>query len=117
VELKPGTYAYGEAFEHLVIVEALRLSAYRQNDFRFSYLRTKDDAEIDLIVERPGAPTAIVEIQSSERVDERHTRSLERFAADMPRAEAMMLSRDPVARKIGRCLAFPWQQALQELGL
>ena len=29
VELKPGTYAYGRAFEHFVVVEALRLSAYR----------------------------------------------------------------------------------------
>ena len=48
VELKPGTYAYGRAFEHFIVVEAMRLSAYRQNDFRFSHLRTKDDAEIGL---------------------------------------------------------------------
>ncbi len=88
VDLRPGTYAYGRAFEHLVIVEALRLSAYSGNDFRFSYLRTKDDAEIDLIVERPGAPAALVEIKSSDRVDERDVKSLERFAADMPKAES-----------------------------
>jgi hypothetical protein len=25
--------------------------------YRFSYLRTKDDAEIDLIVDRPGLPS------------------------------------------------------------
>jgi uncharacterized protein len=117
VELKPGTYAYGEAFEHLVIVEAVRLSAYRQNDFRFSYLRTKDDAEIDLLVERPGAATALVEIKSSDHIDERDTKSLEKFGADMPGTESFLLSRDPVARRIGRIQALPWQQGLLELGI
>jgi predicted AAA+ superfamily ATPase len=117
VELKPGTYAYGKAFEHFVIVEALRLAAYGQTDFRFSYLRTKDNVEIDLIVERPGTPTALVEIKSSDRIDARDTRPLERFAADVPGAEAWCLSRDRVARKIGSVNALPWLQGLAELGL
>lgn len=117
VDLKPGTYAYGRAFEHLVIAEAVRLNEYSQKDFRFSYLRTKDDAEIDLIVDRPGLPTALVEIKSKQRIDERDTRSLERFAADMPRTEAYVLSTDPIPKRIGRVLAFPWQRGLAELGL
>jgi predicted AAA+ superfamily ATPase len=117
VDLRPGTYAYGKAFEHFVILEALRLSAYKQNDYRFSYLRTKDDAEIDLIVERPGVPTALLEIKSSNRVDERDTRSLERFAAAMSGTEAFCLSRDRIPRKIGSVRALPWQQGLCELGL
>jgi uncharacterized protein len=117
IDLKPGTYAYGKAFEHLVIAEAVRLNEYKQKDFRYSYLRTKDDAEIDLIVDRPGAPTALVEIKSKQRIDERDTRSLERFAADMPRSEAFILSTDPGAKRIGKVQAFPWQQGLAELGL
>ena len=117
VELLPGTYAYGRAFEHLVIVEAMRLSSYKQNDYRFSYLRTKDGAEIDLIIERPSAPVALVEIKSSDRVDERDTKPLERLAADFPDSEAICLSRDPVAKKIGSVRALPWQEGLKELGL
>jgi predicted AAA+ superfamily ATPase len=117
IDLKPGTYAYGRAFEHFIVIEALRLSAYRQNDYRFSYLRTKDDAEIDLIVERPGGTTALLEIKSAAHVDERDTRLLERFALDIPGAEAYCLSRDPVARRIGSVLALPWQEGLMELGL
>ena len=117
VELKPKTYAYGKAFEHLVIAEAVRLNEYHQKDFRFSYLRTKDGAEIDLVVERPGAPTALVEIKSTEQVDDRDTRSLERFAADIPRSEAFILSTDPMAKRIGKVKALPWQQGLGELGL
>ena len=117
VELKPGTYAYGRAFEHFVVVEALRLSAYKQNDFRFSYLRTKDGAEIDLIVERPAAPTALLEIKSADHVDERDTRAVERLVADIPGAEAYCLSRDPVSRRIGSVIALPWQEGLKEIGL
>lgn len=117
VELKPGTYAYGKAFEHLVIAEAIRLNEYHQKDFRFSYLRTKDDAEIDLVVERPGTSTALVEIKSTSQVDDRDTRSLERFAADIPKSEAFILSADPKAKRIGKVKAFPWQQGLKELGL
>jgi predicted AAA+ superfamily ATPase len=117
IELKPGTYAYGKAFEHLVIAEAIRLNEYRQKDFRFSYLRTKDDAEIDLVVERPGTSTALVEIKSAQRVDDRDARSLERFASDIPKSEAFILSTDPKAKRIGKVKAFPWQQGLKEIGL
>jgi predicted AAA+ superfamily ATPase len=117
IELMPGTYAYGKAFEHLVIAEAVRLNEYRQKDYRFSYLRTKDDAEIDLVIERPGTSTALVEIKSTTQVDDRDTRSLERFAADMPKSEAFILSTDPKAKRIGKVKAFPWQQGLMELGL
>ena len=117
IELKLGTYAYGKAFEHLVIAEAVRLNEYRQKDFRFSYLRTKDDAEIDLVVERPGDSTALVEIKSIQRIDDRDTRSLERFAADIPKSAAFILSTDPMAKRIGKVKAFPWQQGLEELGL
>jgi predicted AAA+ superfamily ATPase len=111
------TFPYGKAFEHMVIAEAIRLNEYHQKDFRFSYLRTKDDAEIDLIVERPGASTALVEIKSKQRIDERDTRSLVRFAADMPRSKAFILSTDPMAKRMGRVRAFPWKQGLVELGL
>ncbi len=46
---------------------AVRLNEYKQKDFRFSYLRAKDDAGIDLIVDRPGASTALVEIKSKQK--------------------------------------------------
>lgn len=33
-------------------------------EYRFSYLKTKDDIEIDLIVDRPGEKTVYIEIKS-----------------------------------------------------
>jgi predicted AAA+ superfamily ATPase len=117
VDIRPGTYDYGRAFEHFVVVEALRRSTYRKNDFAFSYLRTKDGAEVDLVVERPGKGPVLLEIKSGDRVDERDTSGLERFLKDMPGAGGMCLSRDPVAKVIGNVRALPWADGLRELGL
>jgi predicted AAA+ superfamily ATPase len=36
IEPKPGTCAYGKEFEHLLIVEAVRMNEYHQREFRFS---------------------------------------------------------------------------------
>ena len=117
VELVPGTYGFGRAFEQFILLEIFRLNNYRQRDYRFSYLRTKDGAEIDLIVERPGSKVALVEIKSTDRVDERDIRDLSRFLPNFPDAEAFCLSRDKVRKKIGDVLAVPWQTGLEELGL
>lgn len=115
--LLAGSYAFGQAFEHFILLEAHRLNSYRRKDFRFSYLRTKDDAEIDLIIERPGLPAALVEIKSTDRVKEKDTRTLDRFLKDFGNAEAFCLSRDPIAKKIGSVSVLPWEQGLGELGL
>ena len=117
VDLVPGTYAFGRAFEHFVLLEILRLSDYRQSDFRCSYLHTKDGAEIDLIVERPGQGTALVEIKSTDHVDERDVANLCRFLPDFPDAEAFCFSRDASRKRIEGILAVPWQEGLTELGL
>ena len=117
VPLKPRTYAYGRAFEHFVIVEIIRLSAYRQNDFRFSYLNTKDGVEIDLIVERPGQTTALIEIKSSTQVSERDVRQLAVFKKDLANTEAFCLSQDPARKEINGILSLPWSDGIEALGI
>ena len=77
--LVPRTTAFGNAFEHFLILEIARLNDYYQNDYSLSYLRTKDDAEVDLILERPGAPLLLIEIKSTARVTERDVAALARF--------------------------------------
>lgn len=117
VDIVPRSGGFGRAFEHLVIVEIMRAADYARSDFRFFYLRTKDDAEIDLIIERPGCPPTLVEIKSTERVEPRHVRDLQRFLPDFPGATALCLSRDPMRRRINGVLALPWQEGLAELGI
>ena len=117
VPLKPKTYAYGKAFEHFVIIEIIRLSSYYQKDYRFSYLNTKDGAEIDLIVERPGQPLVLVEIKSTVHVTEQDVRQLVRFKKDLPGSEAICLSKDPVKKEIKGVLSLPWEEGIAALGL
>ncbi len=50
VDIIPQTNAYGNAFEHFIILECMKLSDYHRKDFRFSYLRTPSDVEIDFVV-------------------------------------------------------------------
>jgi hypothetical protein len=59
----------------------------------------------------------LLEIKSSERVDERDTRGLERFLQAMPGTEGFCLSRDPVPKVIGNVRALPWDDGLRALGL
>ncbi len=113
VELRKSTYGYGKAFEHLVIVEALRLNAYFEKDYRLSYLRTKDHAEIDLIIERPGLPMALIEIKSSTQVDDRDIKTLLAFKKDIQQStEAYCLSPDPIPKIIAGVKLMPWQSGL-----
>ncbi len=117
VPLNRGTYAFGRAFEHFVVTEALRRSDYIKNDFRFSYLRTKDGAEVDLVIERPGRSTVLVEIKSADNVDQADLRSLRALHRDTPGSDAVCLCREPIPRVVDDVRIMPWQQGLDELGM
>jgi hypothetical protein len=78
-------------------------------------LLTKDNAEIDLIISRPGLPTALIEIKSTERVLEDDVRSLNRLVGDFQNSRAFCLSRDADRKTIGQVLCLPWQDAVREL--
>jgi len=116
-KLVPNTYGYGKSFEHFVLLEIIRLNDYLKKDYRFSYLLTKDRAEIDLVIERPGLPVALVEIKSTEHADDRDTRAIEHFLPDFKKAAGFCLSRDPIPKKIGNVSVLPWEQGMKELGL
>jgi predicted AAA+ superfamily ATPase len=117
VDLPPHTYAFGTAFEHFLINEIQRLQSYKKKDYRFSYLRTKDGVEVDLIIERPGMKRALVEIKSTSRVGPDDVRALKRLSPDIPHSEAFCLSLDPAAQKIEGVRCLPWARGLEELGL
>lgn len=117
VDLLPHTLAYGMAFEHFVINEIRLRNSYLSRDFRLSYLRTKDDVEIDLILERPGRARALLEIKSTDRVTEDDVRSLQTLAASIPNSECYCLSRDPSPRRLGDVTCLPWHEGIRAVGL
>ncbi len=117
VNIAPGTFDYGILFEHFVITEIFRLSSYARNDFQFSYLRTQAGVEIDLVIERPGRPRALIEIKSTDRISPEDVRALHHLSKDIPNSECFCLSRDPNPSILHEVRCLPWKQGLLELGL
>ncbi|MBX9585994.1 MAG: AAA family ATPase [Gammaproteobacteria bacterium] len=115
VDIIPQTNAYGNAFEHFIILECIKLSDYHRKDFRFSYLRTPSDVEVDLIVERPGKALLCIEIKSSTNVFPEDISSFKQITLEIPNCEAVVLSQDKYAKKFDHVLVLPWQQGIKEL--
>jgi predicted AAA+ superfamily ATPase len=117
--LLPSTAAYGKAFECFVVQEIFRQVAYREVDARLSYLRTKDDAEVDLIFERPGKSSFWIEIKSSTQVEPLVCTRLEKLSIAGPKEkrgrELRVFCRETTARKVNSVRIVPWQEGIAEL--
>ncbi|OFZ26636.1 MAG: hypothetical protein A2381_16725 [Bdellovibrionales bacterium RIFOXYB1_FULL_37_110] len=115
LEVVEGTYDYGKSFEHFIITQIMALHDYMRKDYAFAYLKTKDGAEVDLIVERPGMPLALIEIKSTNRIDTGELNTLKNFVKDFKNAQGFCLSRDPIRQKIDKVEILPWQDGIKEV--
>ncbi len=112
IPVSASTSSYGESFEHFIIVECMKLASYFKLDYRFSYLRTKDDVEIDMVVERPGKPALFIEIKSTSNVLEHHLFQLRLIAKDFKNCEPVCFSQDLMSKKIGNITVMPWRDGV-----
>lgn len=110
----PGTSYFGELFEHHVIREIAHRNIGMALDLQLGYISSRN-AEIDLVVQRPGLPLALIEIKSTTRVSEEDTRALKLFLNDFPDAEFYLFSRDPAPQQFGCIRALPWQQGVEKI--
>ena len=113
IPIQEGTSAYGELFESFFINECLKLNKYFELDFSFSYLSTRDGVEIDLVVERPGAPLLLMEIKSAALIQDKHLASLATLGAEFPDAERVCVARVGHAEKHDGIMVLPWRTALE----
>jgi predicted AAA+ superfamily ATPase len=113
--LIPQTIGDGDYFEQFIIIEVYKLCQYFHPDYRLSFIRTKDDMEIDLVVERPGQPLLLIEIKSTTQIDESMLSTLKRVQTDLPEAEYCCFSNDPIPKTFERGISvYHWQKALQK---
>ena len=117
LEVQESTYEYGRLFEQWLFLEIYRLNAYQKKDWQFSYFESGDGVEIDLIIERPGKPLALIEIKSTKSVTRDHTKQLNRFCSEIDSKEAYCLSNDPVSKQYGEVDCLHWREGLSRLGL
>ena len=71
--------------------------------------------EIDLVLQRPGRPLALVGNKITDQIRQDHANALSAFLPDFPEAEAFLLSRDPRPQRMGPILALPWQEGILAL--
>lgn len=115
VPLMPKTTAYGEAFEHFILLEFIRLGSYFQPDYRFSFIRTPADVEVDLVIERPGKKLLCIEIKSSDSITEKDISAFSRITKDLHQdCEAIVLSQDRFMKKFDHVTCYPWKQGIAE---
>ena len=114
VPLTSHTPAYGDAFEHFILLEFIRLGSYFQPDYRFSFIRTAADVEIDLVIERPGKQLLCIEIKSSDTVHDVDIRSFIKLTKDIPNCEAIVLSQDRFMKKFDHVTCYPWKQGIEQ---
>lgn len=113
VQPRFGTSYYGELFESFIIMECIKLANYYQTEFRFSYLMTEADVEVDLVVERPGNPLLLIEIKSTDDVKAEHLTALEGIARVIGENESVCFSNDKRHKKIGEVTVYPWQKGIK----
>lgn len=116
VPLTKNTYSYGNVFEHRVLLECFYLNEYLRKDFSFYYLRTKDQNEIDLIIERPGKPDILVEIKSTQQIQKRHISRLSHLSKDWPTpCKTQIWSQEKIPKLIEKVECLFWKKALKSL--
>ncbi len=105
----PSTNYYGELFEQFIVTECIKLAGYTKSEYRFSYLMTEGDVEVDLIVERPGEKLLLIEIKSKACVEKEDLKSLMSIASDFEECESVCFSCDSREKKIDEVMIYPWQ--------
>ena len=97
-DLQRGTVEYGHAFEHFVMQELKAYIGYTHNEQELSYWRTYSGIEVDAVI---GDAKIAIEIKSSEEVMPKHLKGLKAFGEEHPDCRQIIVSLDPINRKIG----------------
>jgi len=98
----------------MLLLEIYRLNKYYQKGFKLSYFATKNNVEIDLVLTK-NRTHYLIEIKSSDLVDEREVTSLERIAKDFPNIKKVFyLSNQKQGMKIGLVDCLNWTAFLRD---
>lgn len=114
--VKESTYEYGKLFESFLITQIKTHLEYQQKQFQLSYLMTKDNAEVDLIIERAGEKNVFIEIKSSKDVREEELANLELLAKDDGAIPVCLYNGTRILNLNG-VKVFPWRTGFKELGI
>ncbi|MBI5299082.1 MAG: ATP-binding protein [Deltaproteobacteria bacterium] len=96
----------GVLFEHFIIQEIM---CHLQHKAPLSHWRSKQDHEVDLIIEKDGGRIA-VEIKATDKPVAADFKGLDVFREKYGCKTALLVCQTSVAQKFGNFLAIPWQK-------
>ncbi|MGZ5280085.1 MAG: ATP-binding protein [Pseudobdellovibrionaceae bacterium] len=115
IEVVPQTEAYGNLFEQFFILECIRMNDYLEKRFKFSYLKTKDNLEIDLIIERPGKSEILIEIKSKPKIAAEDASSLLKIKGAFKKPELLVVSNQTQGSVLEEVHCLHWKKALEKI--
>lgn len=110
--IEPGSETFGKAFEHYMYHELYVHSHYSQKEYPISYWRTTSGLETDFIL---GDHEVAVEVKATTQAQERHLKGLKRFSEEYTVKKRILVSNDPMPRKVGDIDILPWEMFLEKL--
>lgn len=111
------TSDYGNAFESWFIFECVARNHYLKKDYKFSFLRTKDDVEIDLIIQKPNGEEYLIEIKSTKNPQAKDLKNLNSLKGAFPQAQFFCVCRVTNNQKWSHIDVISWEQAFKVFGL
>jgi uncharacterized protein len=106
----------GRLFEQWLILECRRLIDYGESEARLFHWRTNTGAEVDLIVEKHGAPVAAVECKTSPQLARADSAGLRAFAVDHPGVPLFIVRPSPGAYDVDGVTVLDWREFLARFG-
>lgn len=108
-----GSYEFGKAFEHYILMELKAYQAYRDPELEISFWRTSSGQEVDFIL---GDKDVAIEIKGSKRVHERDVYPMKILKEDAPARKHIIVSLEREPRIIDGWLhILPWKMFVEKL--
>jgi predicted AAA+ superfamily ATPase len=109
-----GTEEFGKVFEHWLIKEIIYKADYQRRNYKFSFYRVNDNAEVDLIIQKPTGEMIAIEIKASDNPKANKLSGLMSFAKVFPEAKLVCASLVTNRRDLDSGISImPWQEVLE----
>lgn len=111
-KIEMGSEAFGNSFEHFIYQELYAHSKYSDLNYLISFWRTSSQIEVDFVL---GDHEVAVEVKGTNNIQTRHLKGLQSFSEEYTVKKLIIVSNDPLERKIGAVTVMPWKVFLTQL--
>lgn len=111
------TTEYGKLFEHFIVKEIIHLSHYKNKNYEFSFFRTENGAEVDLIIETLDEKIFAIEIKANSNPRLNDLKGLKSFKEVCPKAKLVCVCLAENETHYDGVTIYPWKQIFKLLEL